>query len=164
VLNKALLKQTLVLISLAAGPGSADPPGAFVPPVRSFQDWRLDCHARHCTAETRVAGADGSTVLTLGVARDGTVAVTTPLPLHLPAGLTLSLGDAPPRSVPWRTCDARGCEATLAPDPNLLAALRRQRAGAATFTLVDGVEVRLPLSLLGATAALRAQAAVSPGP
>ena len=61
--------------------------------------------------------------------------------------------------MPWRTCGAGGCEAVLPLDPPLLAALRRERAATATFTLVDGVKVRLPFSLLGFSAATRALAA-----
>jgi invasion protein IalB len=50
-------------------------------------------------------------------------------------------------------------------DPALLAALKRERSGSATFTLVDGVKVRLPFSLLGFSAALRAgERAVSRAP
>jgi len=42
-------------------------------------------------------------------------------------------------------------------DDDLEPALRRERGVSATFTLVDGIEVRLPVSLLGFTAALRAR-------
>nr|MBA3326212.1 invasion associated locus B family protein [Paracoccaceae bacterium] len=77
-------------------------------------------------------------------------------PLFLPDGLTLGLGDAPPRAVAWRTCDAAGCEALAPLENELLAALRRERAAEVTLTLVDGVRVRLPVSLMGFTAAWEA--------
>ena len=83
--------------------------------------------------------------------------VTTPLPLFLPDGIVLALGTAPERRVPWRTCRPAGCEATLPLDPDLAAALRRERGGSVTLTLVDGVQVRLPFSLLGFSAALAAR-------
>ena len=63
--------------------------------------------------------------------------------------------------MPWRTCGAGGCEATLPIDPELAEALRRERGGSAIFTLVDGVPVRLGFSLLGYQAAARARDAVS---
>jgi invasion protein IalB len=162
MLNKVLEKQRLVLI-VAAGllgpvPGAADPPGAW-PAPETFRDWRLDCPAAACAAHTAVVGADGSEVLRL-VLRPRprpALAVTTPLPLFLPDGVTLVLGEAPPRQVPWRTCGAGGCEATLPLDPDLLDALKRERAGSLGFTLVDGVRVRIPVSLMGLSAAVAAR-------
>ena len=143
------------LILAAAAPASADPPGAWAHRVEAFRDWRLDCRADPCELATSVRGADGSEVLRVAVTGEA-LALTTPLPLFLPDGLALAVGADPARAVPWRTCGARGCEAALPLDPLLLAALRRERAGAATLTLVDGVKVRLPFSLLGFSAALAA--------
>jgi invasion protein IalB len=166
MLNKATRKQTRVAIALLLGPSDAasDPPHAGGP---SFEDWRLDCTiAPLCAALTTLQGADGSEVLRLAFTRGEapSLAVTTRLPLHLPDGLVLALGDGFERQVPWRTCGALGCEATLPMAPELLEALRRQRAGSATFSLVTGETVRLPFSLLGFSAAFRAldSEAVSP--
>ena len=94
-------------------------------------------------------------MLRLAVAAGGALAVTTALPLHLPDGIVLAFGDRLVRPAPWRTCGASGCEATLPLDPELGQALRRERDGSATFTLVDGVAVRLPFSLIGFSAALQ---------
>ena len=160
MLNRIPSFQTLVAILALALPAAADPPGAWAERVRAFRDWRLDCRAAPCTLATSVRGADGSEVLGLAVTAGPAPALvlSTPLPLFLPDGLALLLGDEPERPVPWRTCGAGGCEATLPLDGPLLAALRRERSGSATFTLVDGVTVRLPFSLLGFSAADAARA------
>jgi invasion protein IalB len=154
MLNKDLGKQTLVAILLLAAPAAADPPGA-----RAFREWRLDCPLRACPIHTAVAGADGSEVLRLAVTAGPApaLAITTPLPLFLPDGIVLALGARPERPAPWRTCRPAACEATLPLDPELADALRRERAGSVTLTLVDGVQVRLPFSLLGFSAALAAR-------
>jgi invasion protein IalB len=167
MLNNLVSKQRLVLILLVAFPALADPPHSRGGLSATFRDWRLDCMDGTCTASTRLAAADGTEVLRLSVAgaEPRVLAVVTPLPLHLPDGLALALGPRPESRAPWRTCGASGCEATLALDADLLEALRRERAGAASFTLVDGVRVRLGVSLLGFSAALDAlDAPVSLGP
>jgi invasion protein IalB len=157
MLNKALAKQTLFAILLAA-PALADPPAARLP-VRGFDDWRLDCRGEHCAIYTTVAGADGSEVLRVGVESGPATAlvVTTPLPLYLPDGLALVLGAGPTLDLPWRTCGGGRCEARLPLAPELAAALRRERSGSATFTLVEGIPVRLGFSLVGYAAAGRAR-------
>jgi invasion protein IalB len=157
MLNKALAKQTLVAILLAT-PTLADPPAARVP-VRGFDDWRLDCRGTPCAIYTAVSGTDGGEVLRIAVEAGPAPAlvVTTPLPLYLPDGLALLIAGGPALALPWRTCGAYGCEARLPLAPEFAAALRRERAGSATFTLVEGVPVRLGFSLVGYVAAARAR-------
>ena len=78
------------------------------------------------------------------------LAVATPLPLFLPDGLALAVGAEPER--PMRLADLRRGRlrgAAAARPRRSLAALRRERGGSATFTLVDGVPVRLGFSLIG---------------
>jgi invasion protein IalB len=159
-------RAVLVALALAASPASADPPGA--PAVAAaieqpFRDWRLACAAA-CALRTEVRGSDGSAVLTVSAAGDrgGTLELRTPLPLFLPDGLTVALGDAPPRDIAWRTCDAAGCAAETPLDPPLLDGLKRERSAEVSLTLVDGVRVRLPMSLAGFTAGWEALARASP--
>ncbi len=156
MLNKALAKLTLVAILLAA-PALADPPHARVP-VRGFADWRLDCATRPCLAYTAVAGGGGAEVLRLALLPEEPpqLEVSTRLPLYLPDGVALAVGTDPPLPLAWRTCGPDGCAARLTVTPQLAAALRRERGGTATFTPADGVPVRVPFSLMGYTAALRA--------
>jgi invasion protein IalB len=159
MLNKASIKQILVAI-LAGAPAHADPPAAHAPAVRAFHDWRLDCTAGLCAPGTTVAGRDGSEVLRVAVRDGATLTITTRLPLYLPDGLLLAIDGMAERRLPWWTCGAAGCEARLSLDPELEAALRRERIGYATFTLLDGMSVRIGFSLIGYQAAARA--AVSP--
>jgi len=157
MLNKRLLKQTLVATLLAA-PALADPPHAREP-LRRFDDWRLDCSAVPCTTHTAVLGGDGSEVLRLTrlPGDPPLVAVSTPLALYLPDGLTLAIDGEAPAVLAWRTCGPAGCEARLALTPELAAALRRERQASVTFTPADGVPVRVGVSLVGYIAALRAR-------
>jgi invasion protein IalB len=134
-------------------------------PAERHEDWALVC-GEVCRIETTVAGGDGSGAWVLRLAVEGTgearaLVVATPLPLFLPDGLVLTLGGGEPRPEPWRTCNAAGCEARLPLEPGLLASLRREREAAVSFTLLDGVRVRLPISLLGFTAAERALGAAA---
>lgn len=160
MLNKPLIKQTLVATLLAAPMGLADPPAARWP-VRAFDDWRLDCTASPCTLRTAILGADGSAVLRLALlpGEPPLLELATPLPVYVPDGLVLAAGDEPPLAVPWRICGPDGCMAQVAATPALLAALRRERAASATLTPSDGVPVRIRVSLIGYTAASRAASA-----
>jgi invasion protein IalB len=159
MLNKALAKQTLVAILLAASTAAlADPPHARVP-VRGFADWRLDCADTGCFTRTSVLGADGSEVLRLSLlpGEPPAIEIATPVALYLPDGVVLEVGAEPPVELVWRTCGPDGCAARLALTPELAAGLRRERRGSVTFTPADGIPVRIGVSLIGYTAALRAR-------
>ena len=129
--------------------------------ARIFRDWRLDCGASGCAVRAGLRGGDGSHVLALEAAGVGEAAVlrlSTPLPLFLPDGLTLALGEAPLRAVEWRTCATAWCDAVAPLEADLLAGLKRERAAEVVLTLVDGVRIRLTISLLGFSAAWAALA------
>ena len=152
-------------------PAAADPPGhrGGTAPER-FLDWRMDCPEGACAISTRVLGAGGREVLRLGVSGAGerALVIATPLPLFLPDGVDLALGAGIKRQVPWRSCSASSgtCEARLPLDAETLAALRRERGGTVTLTLIEDQPVRIGFSLMGFTGALRAlgPAAVTSGP
>ncbi len=155
-----LARALAVAATLAAGAAAADPPhvrAAVGAREAVHRDWVLRCPAAGCAIRTAVRGAGGAEVLGLAVAADGAaLALRTALPLHLPDGVTLALGDEPLRLVPWRTCDPAGCVADAPLADDLRRALRRERSVEVTLTLVDGVRVRLSASLLGFSAALDA--------
>lgn len=162
MLNELLQKQTLVtiLVCAASGIAAAEMPRPDPQPlaVEVFDDWRLACAEGGCVIATRVLAADGSEVLRLEAGgQPAVLRVLTPLGLHLPDGLAAAIGAGTTREAPWRTCGPEdGCRAEVPLDADLLAALRRERAGTVTLTLVEGVAVRLGFSLIGFSAAWRA--------
>lgn len=152
-----------VALALSAGGAAADPPhvrAAAEAAARTFRDWRIACDPGGCDAIRAVVTAgDGSQVLEMAAeARPSgaTLALRTPLPLFLPDGVALGLGEAPLRAIAWRTCGEAGCVAEAPIDAALLADLRRERAAQVTLTLEDGVRIRLGVSLMGFAAAWEA--------
>ena len=164
MLNKPLLKQTLVAILLArrrrsptrrtpgrrcaasTTGGSTAPPG----PARSH---------------TAVAGADGSEVLRLARppgepprSRSRRRCRST-----CPTGSRSRSATAPAAAAAWRTCGPAGCEAPAAArPPSSAAALRRERRRQRHLhARSTACAVRLPFSLIGYTAALRAAGGAS---
>lgn len=180
MVNGGKQKQTLVVILLMLGSPvaaaemprqgarleAAPPEGpvaeeAADDPAR-FDDWELACADGTCRIVTRVRAADGTEVLRIEAGgQPAVLRFATPLGLHLPDALVAQIGERTERRFPWRTCAPEtGCLADAPLDSELTAALRRERAGTATFTLVEGVPVRLGFSLMGFTAAWRALGAV----
>jgi invasion protein IalB len=168
MMNRRLPIALIFLVSAAFPAASAEAPADAVAQagaeaaVTPYRDWLLDCRAA-CRLQTALRGTEGQLLLrvSLGAALAGLV-VETPLPLHLPDGVTLAAGERPPLEVPWRTCGDGWCEARAALDAALVDGLRRERAASVTFTLVDGERVRLPVSLIGFTAGERALRAAVP--
>lgn len=152
---------------LAAGALVAAEMPATEPPVAEerFEDWRRVCVAEACRIEVSIASPDASAAELLGLSVEAAdreaLVVRTPLPLHLPDGVMLTLGGGEPEEAPWRTCDAAGCDARLPLTGSLLRGLRGERGAAVAFTLVDGERVRIAVSLMGFSAALRSLDAAS---
>lgn len=160
------LARALAVALALTGPAAADPPAAYGAgraEAVTFRDWRLHCGAGDCALRGVVRGGDGSVVLA-AVLSDEILRFETALPLFLPDGITLALGPDPLRMVPWRTCDPAGCRAETPLDADLLDSLRRERSAEVTLTLRDEVRIRLPVSLLGLTAALKARDAAVTAP
>ncbi len=176
MLNEMVQKQTLVAILIGLGTGAAmaaempaeiDAAGEDVreiapaePDAGVFDDWRLVCGETGCRVQTQVLATDGTEVLR--VEAEGAPAelrFVTALGLHLPDGLAAGIGADTVRELAWRTCGPEtGCLAEVPLDGEMLAAMRRERSGTATLTLVEGVPVRLGYSLMGFSAAWRALA------
>ncbi len=166
---RRFVAAALLAVSAAGAGQAAEIPVAAPPNVEDdFEDWRRICAGAACRIQFAVParGPAAPDLLGLSVASDDpeVLVVRTPLPLHLPDGLSLTLGADDPISAPWRTCDEVGCDARLSLSGALLAGLRGERYGAVAFTLVDGERVRLPVSLMGFSAALRSlDAGSAPG-
>ncbi len=164
-LRNGLLALPLVAASLPAlaAPPVVPPPGATYRIQTRFHDWILSC-ARGCHALTRVTsqapGAPEVLRLAVAPAGDGVYTLTfrTPAPLYLPEPLLFAPDRGEPLPVPWFTCDPRGCEARLTVGATVIEALRAGEEATVELALADGSRARLPLSLRGFTAALRAAA------
>lgn len=153
------LARALAVALALTGPAAADPPavyGARRAEALTFRDWRLHCQGPACALRSVVRGGDGSVVLSAAL-EGQTLRFETALPLFLPDGVTLALGDDALREIPWRTCDPLGCRAEATLDEGLLDSLKRERSAEVTLTLLDQVRIRLPVSLLGLSAALKAR-------
>ncbi len=83
-------------------------------------------------------------------------ALTVPLGVHLPAGLTVWVeGDKEAtRRVALLFCLRNGCEADMRMDRVMLAAFKKHLSGVLSFRMVNGHQVGLPISLKGFTRAL----------
>ena len=136
-----------------------------------FRDWVvLPMGPAGCVAAQRlVAAGPGLTIGDVFLAgRDGGGAI---LSLRVPLGADLStpaayrLGGGQ-EAVPliWQSCDADSCLAQIEVTPGERARLSRARAVTLAFRPTTGSPpLRVPVSLMGVTAALRAQAACSGG-
>lgn len=167
MLNKFIRKHRLVVIALLMAlprNAEADPPAIRAMTQteaggRGFAAWRLACGAgrQDCAIGTEIRAADGSPVLRLQRPATGShLRIVTTLPLFLPDGVSLAIGEAAPWAVAWRTCRGDTCTADLDLTPELQAALRRERTATVALTLEEGLALRFPVSLLGYTAAERA--------
>lgn len=163
ILLKLAKRAAPVALALAAGAALADPPAAYGArrsEAITFHDWRLHCRGDDCDLRSLVRAGDGTLLLVAEIGPDA-LRFATPLPLFLPDGITLALGSDPLRAIPWRTCDAQGCDAVADLDPSLRESLKRERQAEITFTLLEGLRVRLPVSLSGVTAGIRAREALT---
>ncbi len=177
--NNILTALTLVLTVALAAPAPADPPGTRTwtgadanvltnrnTSDRTFSDWTLECDETPCRASTYVHSETGEDLFRVSVLA-GTpprYVFATPLPLYLPDGLRITVEPNLSLPLPWYTCVDSECEARHALDPATDSAFRAGKDGSLTFSLVDGVQVRLRFSLVGYTDATAELAAVRPAP
>ena len=98
---------------------------------------------------------------TVAVGRPGgdspvVASLTVPLGVNLPAGLTLWVeGDEKAvRRPSLLFCVQAGCEANMRMDEAMLTAFKQHLNAVLSFTMVDGRQVALPISLRGFTSAL----------
>ncbi len=162
MLNDCFRKRR-IFISLAlfcglAGADVAEPEDASSNAAR-FEDWALACVEEECEIRTEIRGADDSLVLTLALPKDELrgAELRSPLPIAVADGPVIELGTSTLIEAGWTTCGtAEGCVARLERNPARIFALQKERTGSVTFTLADGVAVRIGLSLMGFSAALEA--------
>ena len=131
--------------------------------AQSFRDWVLRCpQTAACSLQQRLLVQESEDVLMMlalqlaGDDRRLMAAIRVPLGVVLPDGLAMEVDGHAPQRVPFHHCREEGCFAIF-PVPGELA--QRFRAGitlSLTVRLLDGGVLRVPASLLGVTAGLRA--------
>ena len=91
-----------------------------------------------------------------GPGRPILASVTVPLGVNLPAGITVWVeGDEKAvRRPPLLFCVRAGCEANMRMDEVMMTAFRQRLTAMLSFTMVNGRQVGLPISLRGFTHAL----------
>ncbi|WP_119166740.1 invasion associated locus B family protein [Algihabitans albus] len=101
-----------------------------------------------------------STVLRIAITQDvggeHRLVIVTPLSVHLPTGLRLSVDDEKSESFAYQICDQAGCWIETTVEQQLIDQLRRGAEGKAVFALRGGRELEVLFSLEGITAALGA--------
>ena len=156
----------LVLLALAAQPATAQ-----VVQGEKSGDWTKGCigaprnqpqAAEQCFIFQRLfpPGSEQAAA-TIAVGRPAPdkpllASLTVPLGVNLPAGITVWVeGDEKAvRRPPLLFCVKAGCEANMRMDETMLTAFRQHLNGVMSFSMVDGRQVALPISLRGFTNAL----------
>jgi invasion protein IalB len=164
MIARSRLVGIATLAVVLAGPALAQPQDG-----QAFDDWRVRCGRPDESApeqchigQTVVVKETGKPFLYVGIGyaanrgKDPLLFVTVPLGIHLPSGVTLQVESAQPVSLTVERCDRNGCHAVLALDDMLIASMRKGLV--ARFGLADATRqsVRVPISLKGFTAGLKA--------
>ncbi len=163
-----MLFRTMLLLILAA---AALPAAAQVVEGEKSGDWTKGClqapkdrpqAAEQCFIFQRLfpPGSEQAAA-TVAIGRPGSgqsllASLTVPLGVNLPAGVTVWVeGDEKAvRRPPLLFCVRAGCEANMRMDDVMLPAFKQHLNGVLSFTMVDGRQVALPISLRGFTNAL----------
>lgn len=112
-----------------------------------------------CAIEQRaVLTATGQLVSAVTVrlpsdSRKPVLMIQVPVGLFLPAGLTVSIDDAPVETFPLQTCDLNGCYAGNPVSDALLSAMKRGSTMTIRFQDLAKKEIAVPMPLTGFTAA-----------
>ena len=163
-----MVLRTLFALVLAA---AALPANAQVVQGEKSGDWTKGClqapenrpdAAEQCFIFQRLF-PEGSeqAAATVAVGRPGSgrpilASLTVPLGVNLPAGVTVWVeGDEKAvRRPPLLFCVRAGCEANMRMDEVMTTAFKQHLTAVLSFTMVDGRQVALPISLRGFTHAL----------
>lgn len=163
-----MLLRTLFLLILAA---AAQPAAAQVVQGEKSGDWTKGClqapadrpnAAEQCFIFQRLfpeGSEQAAATVAVGHPAPGRpllASLTVPLGVNLPAGMTVWVeGDEKAvRRPPLLFCVRAGCEANMRMDEAMLTAFKQRMTAMLSFTMVDGRQVALPISLRGFTQAL----------
>lgn len=131
--------------------------------AQSFKDWALRCPDEvGCVLEQRVLLGDNPTPL-LHVALQYqdeppilSAIIRVPLGVRLLPGLTIAIDGGQPLTLSFHHCRPEGCLVLTQVSDPLALALRRGNQADVSYQLADSRVLRVPLSLHGITAGLRA--------
>lgn len=129
-----------------------------------FQDWGGNCQAtdqgQHCYLEQVLHDGEQKVMISvigyLPQQNIPSMAFELPPNIHLPAGFTLSMAERPLTRFKGK-CSAQRCTASFQLTPQILQQLQRGQAATVSYLSTPNKKlVKLPLSLMGITAGLKA--------
>lgn len=131
------------------------------PTSTKFSDWTMECfepaiEGLGCQATHRVIAGEGAQVVMVFSVASATndaanVQIALPLGISLQAGIQLVVGTGYQANIPLSRCTPQGCLIEGKASAELLAALRRERAGTVLVRNEKGEPIELPFSLIGFT-------------
>lgn len=135
------------------------------PHAKIFGDWRIRCNSAtgapaQCQMFQNVVVKDsGKPILQTAVGYLPDVAtpvgaITLPLGVNLPPGLTLQIDKGQTYELAYEVCSRNGCHVRFSIDEKLLAAFKSGSSAEIAFYNGARKRVRIPVSLKGFTAAL----------
>lgn len=162
-------RAVLLAATLAAAPAlaqdqpAADPTAAPDAAQQPVSPWATGCVAQgrqgplECTLSQRAITKQGQLVGSVTIrtvaGNQPMMIVTVPLGLYLGAGVSFDVDGANAQKLDLETCDRNGCYAQLALSEEQLAAFRGGQALDIVFQNLNRQPVKLPMSLVGFTAA-----------
>lgn len=132
--------------------------------VSDYQDWALRCPEKDsCVLEQRVfmEGQEESPLIHIGfqsLERTSQLmgVFRVPLSVLLAPGLNLTIDHGTTRTIPFHHCRAQGCIALFFLSPDLRHTLEVGRKAHIGFSILDGRQIGVPISLHGITAGFKA--------
>jgi invasion protein IalB len=159
----ALLALCLAAPAVAQDQQVADPTATDAPQQQSASPWAARCAANgrqdplECSISQRAVTKQGQLVgsVTIRTIAGGEpiMIVSVPLGLYLGAGVSFDVDGANPQQLQLETCDRAGCYAQLKLTDDHLNAFRGGQALDIVFQNLNRQPVKLPMSLVGFTAA-----------
>lgn len=155
--------RKIFLIATAIVVAGANIAGAQTSPktTKKYGDWALSCRQLTTGGPERCVlfqdilwKKGGKRILNVSVARTArdqpfVAAVTTPLGILLPAGLTLNVDDKEPIRFPLRFCNINGCRGQFLISENMQEIFSNGKKGRVVFRQPNGRPLRVEFSLKG---------------
>jgi invasion protein IalB len=146
-------------------PAPAVPPTAEAAPAAAPPGWAARCSSAsrdaplECAIEqTAILSKTGQLVVLVNIrvpsdTHAPILLVQLPLGLNLPAGAKLQVDDGKVTDLQIQTCETRGCYATIAVAPDVLAALKSGKQMKLSFQTMNKETIAIPMPLVDFAAA-----------